>query len=252
MIHKSKPNKNPQSYQKSIEYYKEVCLQDSFKEAVLEIQHRYFSDDQWILDWDNNKVVDFDTSIPARAEFADYQTPEIEQDMYNLLKRFELPTGFYMLLWYHVFCGLEPDYFLEVDKTLDVSRSLGLVKTVEFPEKSLWKTVKLYKAHENKVYPLAIKFSQYATKRDLLDYVNKKFDTEIKPIQDKHKDPKSKIGKFKSKKDAVAIRNEYIYELRDEPRKQIAKTIQKVYGEFLDVGTIGKIISLEKKRRKEV
>jgi len=250
-----KPKKPTQDYQKALEYFKEVCIQDSFKEAVLEIQRKYFPDkDQWVLDFDDKLVVDFDAldNFPNPFEIESFQSPEMKQDTLSLLKRFELPLGFYVPIWYYVFYGLELSYYFEVDKTLDFGQSLGLIKAFELPQKLPTKDTRLYQAQEDLIYPLAIKFSPYVTKRDLLDYVDKQFDKTIKPLQEKYINPKSKMGKFKSKDSEIAARNEYIYELRDNPRKEIARIIKEVWNEYYDVGTIGKIISIEEKRRKEL
>jgi len=102
-------------------------------------------------------------------------------------------------------------------------------------------------------YPIAIRISPYASQRDLIDFIKNKgiWKNEIEFLQNKYKDKDIKIGKVKSKNQDIQKRNEFIYKNSDKSLKEIRKMLaqQKI---FLDDGHIGKIISLEKQKRKEV
>lgn len=103
-------------------------------------------------------------------------------------------------------------------------------------------------------YPLAIRVSPYASQRDIIDFVKKTYKFGIKELQNKYKAKEVKIGKIKSKKSDIQARNEFIYENRNLPRRKIMEMVLEKFGNKLavDYGYIGKIISLEKKRRKEL
>ena len=101
------------------------------------------------------------------------------------------------------------------------------------------------------LFPVRVDISPYASKRDILDFIRKNYDR-IKEIQDKHKIKVIKIGKIRSRKPHIQKRNDFIYKHRHLPRREIMRLVSKKFNEVLDYGHIGKIISLEKKRRKEM
>ena len=63
----------------------------------------------------------------------------------------------------------------------------------------------------------------------------------------KERQHSSYLGKTKKKKNRE--RNDYIYENRHLPRKEIVHLVAEVYGVVLEEGLVGKIISLEKAKR---
>lgn len=103
-------------------------------------------------------------------------------------------------------------------------------------------------------YPISLRISPYASKRDVLDYVSRMYNIYIKPLQKKYKKDEIKIGKAKNKKESIQKRNEFIYENRHLSRKEIMHLIGDKFGAnaIIDYGYIGKIISLENKKRKNV
>jgi len=102
-------------------------------------------------------------------------------------------------------------------------------------------------------FPLAIRISPYASERDILDYVKKMYPV-IKHFQEDLKDKTSKIGKIKKKKAGIKERNDFIYQNKHLPREEIMKLVGDKFGYYavIDYGYIGKIISMEKKKRKDV
>lgn len=103
-------------------------------------------------------------------------------------------------------------------------------------------------------YPIAIRISPYASLRDILDFVKVSYKFPIKHLQEKYKDKAIKLGKFKKRKTVIQKRNEFIYQNRHLPRRQIARLVLEKFGSKndIDYGYIGKIISLERKKRKEL
>lgn len=99
-------------------------------------------------------------------------------------------------------------------------------------------------------HPIALKISPYAEKSDIIDYVKKMYEVSIKPIQIKYRDPKITLGKSRKKNPKIKARNKYIYDNRlDYTSKELIELINKRFGEILDQGHIGKIISDERKKR---
>ena len=111
-----------------------------------------------------------------------------------------------------------------------------------------------YNENMDKLYPIAIRIRPEATKRDILDFINKMYKYDIHWSQLKYQKPKQKMGKSKKENTKVQERNDFIFANKDLPRKEIMKLITEKFGwqNNLDVAYIGKIISLETKKRKEV
>jgi len=109
---------------------------------------------------------------------------------------------------------------------------------------------------DNLLFPLAIRISPFASQRDILDYVRKNAPM-IKREQERYlnESGKIRIGKVKKRKEKIRGRNDFIYENRHLPHREIMQLVMEKFGDSSDTpdqGHIGKIISLEKKRRKEV
>ncbi len=100
-------------------------------------------------------------------------------------------------------------------------------------------------------YPVGLLISPYASKRDILDYIEHIFTTEIKPLQEKYENEDSFIGKSRQKMTLTKKRANLVWENQDKPLKEIAELIKTVLGTDIDVGAVGKLLSLERKKRKK-
>lgn len=106
----------------------------------------------------------------------------------------------------------------------------------------------------SKTHPVAILLNPYSSEREILDYVRKLYKIRIEPLQISYRNPNIKLGKFKRRKSSIKERNDFIYKHKHLPLKEISKLIITKFGSdrAIDEGYIGKIISMEKKRRKDV
>lgn len=96
-----------------------------------------------------------------------------------------------------------------------------------------------------KIYPVSIHINCYASKRDVLDFINKRWpDIEFMLGEYKRNRPKIRIRKN-------AKRDDFIWKNRKLPLKEIVSKLSDKLGVILDEGNIGKILSLERKRRGE-
>lgn len=98
-------------------------------------------------------------------------------------------------------------------------------------------------------YPVGLLISPYASQRDILAYVKSIYRAEIAPLQKKYKTEGSLIGKSRSKMAMTRKRNELIWQNRERPLKEIMEIVKKEFRTDIDVGSIGKILSLERKNR---
>lgn len=109
-----------------------------------------------------------------------------------------------------------------------------------------------YQDSDDMAYPIAIRISPYASLRDILDFIKKVYSHSIAPLQKNYRDSSIKLGASRRRKDKIKERNIFIYENKQLPRKKIMQLVNERFGEVLDYGHIGKIISIEERKRKEV
>lgn len=133
------------------------------------------------------------------------------------------------------------------------SRNLCFVSDGETKKDSLGHDIT---SEDVAIYPVNLHISPHASKRDILDYIEKIYATEIEPLQKKYQRPDVKIGKFKSRKKSNQKRDRFIEENSRLPRKELLKLVRKNFSkeltESLDQGSIGKVLSYRKKRRQKV
>lgn len=107
---------------------------------------------------------------------------------------------------------------------------------------------------DNLLFPLAIRVSPFATQRDIIDFV-KKNEFMLSRLQESYRKNLKDvpIGRTKKRKAEIQERNDFIYQNRHLSRRKIMELLTEKYGanKTLDMGHISKVISLEKKKRKE-
>lgn len=134
------------------------------------------------------------------------------------------------------------------------SSGYGMCLTVDIPQEKEEPWSKDVQEDDDLLYPIAVRISPHASLRDILDYIKTTYHYQISFLQKKYKDKNIKLGKFKKRKTIIQERNEFIYQNRDLPRQEIMKLVTDKFGSknTIDYGYIGKIISLEKRKRKEL
>lgn len=216
------PYKNSQGLKKLWNYFLNVVKTDKFQEQIKRIRNKY-------------KI-----SIGQNTDFHklpdDIRKPLME-DLENLSNQYGLS---YNTWW----TSLEP-YILtnELIEPLDTDICM-LCDNINDPDLS---------KEDIEHYPVSVRISPYASKRDILDYVERFFPY-ILHTQKDYINKNIKIGKFKTRKTNIQERNDFIYKNRNLSRKEIMRLVGDKFGPnaVIDYGYIGKIISMEKKRRKEV
>lgn len=113
---------------------------------------------------------------------------------------------------------------------------------------------KAFEESDDMAFPIAIRISPYASKRDILDFVEKLYKHGINMYQQKYKNKDVKIGRIRKKKVHIQERNNFIYEHRHLPNKKIMRLLYDKYGKGFDIdyAYIGKIIANERQKRKEM
>jgi len=228
-------NVNPESSKKIKNYLLALFDSDDFNESIAIIRNSYeikkggFKSEKEKQSWEENIGWEHNLAI--------------SDDINALTKKFniEFPSSSKFIekfLYYGKYNDLEkmPDSLCYVSDIIEEKNN----------------PYEMSETAKDRSYPIAIRISPYASRRDIADFIGKIYTTEIKPLQDKYNNKKIRIGKIKTKNNFVKRRNEFIYENRDKPRIEIQKLVKNEFGRTLDYEYISKIISEVKRKRKEV
>jgi hypothetical protein len=111
---------------------------------------------------------------------------------------------------------------------------------------------------ETEVYPLAIQFHQNVSQRSLVDFIERNWkliEYYQSEISKNDSSVASKVGRVRSGNKRIRERDTFIYENRSKSYQDISNLVMKQFkdvSDSIDAGSVGKIIQLEKKKRKEV
>lgn len=231
-------------HQKLLNYFREIIDTTYFQRYIINARKEYkIPKDGFKVDSDNY------STIPDEWEYKDDEKirKKISKEIRSLCKKYylhyldgtELIEG---LLFYN----FKDKSFYPDSYNMCLITDLADERKEPFAEET--------QKNDDLLYPIAIRISPYASLRDILDYVKRAYKIKIVPMQKSYQVEGVKIGKFKKRKDVIIERNKFIYENRHLPRKEIMSLVNDKFGEqhSVDYGYIGKIISLEDKKRKEL
>jgi len=222
-------------------YFLDIIKTDYFKNFIKETRKKYDIPPDGFVPIDEHYV--FPPTGFSRARTNELQEEIVDKicNKYKLHK-FDYSETIQQYIYYNKF--LDPISEIGASGLFHISDVVS-EKEEPFGE--------FFQKSDDDAYPIAIRISPYASQRDLIDFVkNKGAWSEIQFLQGKYADPKLKMGKVKQKDEKIQARNDFIYEHRNLPRKEIMHLVSEKLHESLDYGLIAKIISIEKKRRKEV
>jgi hypothetical protein len=235
-------NKLTQSYKKIWAYFEEIIKSDYVQNKIISLRKRH-----------NIPENGFEGTT---GEWSIYSDQKVRKEIWNefeeICKKYHLSFSDWLEILQHYL--LFNHITREHCDHLSCNLCLLLDQVQEKEEYELEKKEGIYtgflERSDDFAFPIAIRISPYASQRDIVDYVKRMYPA-IKKFQERYVDKNIKIGKIKKKDKKIQERNDFIYENRDKPIKEIRKllTSKKI---FLDDGHIAKIISLEKQRRKEV
>lgn len=103
-----------------------------------------------------------------------------------------------------------------------------------------------------KDYPVFIKISPYASQRDLMDFIKKNWPF-VSFSLNRYKNNGVRLGKTRTKNEIIKKRNKLIVDNRELKIKEIVKIVNSNTDnpdEVVDEGLVGKILSIDRKRRK--
>lgn len=231
--------KNTSGHRKLVQYFDAIIKSDYFQKECARLRKKYKIPKDGFPPNPRFPV------FPKEWEFGSVRQGKVAKEFLNEVRKLCDKFRLHSLDWGVVFEEqvMYGRYTLEYDGF----NSHNLIMISDFNNKET------YHKSDDVAYPVALRISPYATQRDILDFV-KRNGFMINASQHKYKVKGVKIGKERKKNPKIQERNEFIYEHRHLPRKEILKLVGNKFGYdgVIEYGLIGKIISLEKKKRKEV
>lgn len=192
-------------------------------------------------------------NIPPKDWFYTFREPfpggnasnDIASELLGLCKKLKLSNDFLAFFIKYLFYD-----------EIDFSESLpfGLIAVVD--EKN--KTIEPYgiKCDDNfdDLFPISIRISPFVGRRDIEGYISDLYSKVIEPLI-KQYSTDSMLGKTRKKNPKIVRRNKIIHENKDKGYHETMRILKKYnslkpFLNSIDKGSIGKIKSLEQKRRK--
>lgn len=234
---------NTSGHKKFRNYIREIFKSDYFQDFVKKIRPKYKIPAKGFSS-ENGQIFP-----PVAWELRDNseETKSFREEIKRVCKKYKI----------HLLDGTDIFenyiFYNDTDYVIDFG-GYGMFLTVDIPQEKEEPWSKDVKEDDDLLYPIAVRISPHASLRDILDYIKTTYPYQISFLQKKYKDKDIKLGKFKKRKSIIQERNEFIYQNRDLPRQEIMKLVTDKFGSknIVDYGYIGKIISLEKKKRKEL
>lgn len=241
---------------KLINYFQDLLQKNSFNAEILNLRKKYRIPEKGFPynEEDHKKVMEHFDEIPEVYALA---------NSFGLYEYKWMPYITSFLFFNDPLIRNRPFYMLDFDLCKLVNQkaqneevfSLGN-KEFETEEEKDFAEMKVdFNKRDDLQYPIAIRISPYASERDILDFIKRNF-VSILNLQETYKfdNEHITIGKSKKKNPKIKERNDFIYEHKNLPRKEIMRLLTEKFGyeRTIDYAYIGKIISLETKKRKEV
>ncbi len=179
---------------------------------------------------------------------------KITKSCNDFLDRQDFEKSFFissLLRLYVIFDEIVPVVFEDMQTVNDLLKFSDLKFDLNFYSKETPELLRrMFDDFENsaKKYPIILSINPVVSKRQIVDFIDKNW-WYIKSAEKRG----NKLGNLlvgKRRKDDLKLkRNDFIYENRHLPRKEIMRLVNDKYNESIEYGLVGKIISLEKKKR---
>jgi hypothetical protein len=242
-------------YKKMLNYFSAIVRSDHFKEFVAECRNRYKIPQNGLEPFKvtDHSGVAYRMDKHKRIEISIGGYPLIpkgycvhtEKDLYENVELFCDRYSLYVLDWQEAII-----FFIFYNKIVipEHSDAYNLCHVSDIKHEKEEPFEEKTQQSINAAFPIVIRISPYASQNDIVDYIKNAYRPSILPLQEKYQDKTIKIGSIKSRRSETQKRNDFIYEKRHLPRKEIMRLLKGL----IDEGHIAKIISIEKKRRKEL
>lgn len=235
---------NSSGHKKFLNYLREIIESDYFQSFVIETRKKYYIPEKGFLIKEGHWTIPPEDWVGKNdSEIWEQYRKDIDKisDKYHL----------------HHLDGMDifDNYIFYTSMDFPFSpNSFNVCMVSDLVEEKKEPFEKETQNDDDKLYPIAIRISPYASLRDILDFIRRGYKYEISQLQNKYKEDKVRLGKFKAKKIIIQERNKFIYQNKHLPRRKIMSLIADKFGgeNTIDYGYIGKIISNEIKKRKKL
>lgn len=255
---------------KSLLQFQKITETERFQKEVARIRKSFKLPHEGLQYTKDTKI-----KLPERIEF-EYQAVGfrwVSKSWYihetkDILRMFPIMNGYFSILirnyiYFNKFLYDELKRFREPTSDIcclmSADEEAGYFLLDDDPEGTSWDVQSHNREAGDILYshPISIRFRADVSQRTLVDFIKKNWGT-IEHVQ-KNYLKKGSPTSFKNSKTSrdklIAERNNLIYSHRHLTQKQILELLVREYKEFprliLDLGSIGKIISLEKKKREQ-
>lgn len=240
-----------------INYFQEVIRRNGFKRAVLELRNKFRIppngfESKIVKGTETIVKIKYRNRTEEITYFIDYTIPDDKwrltntewQELETELHKLSLDLGFPYYYWAPT---LRVFLFFSIVQEPDEGRAELAIVVNPLTHSSI---EDIFLDADIASYPITIHINPYASERDLVDFIKKKYLSEIKPTQEIFRKENIKIGKVRAKNQLIQQRNDFIYQNRHLARKNLINLVNSKFPHnSIDQGGVGKIISREKGKR---
>jgi hypothetical protein len=221
---------------KILAFMVDLCRNEQFYRAVKQIRNKYNLPESGVNLFEEGYFVDEWPKKDISSDIAE----ELKREAYGLAK---ISNSGMLQLYPEVFLSLV---------AYDVVYIPGYIDFAYIEEKRKLKSVLTEKQIDTvikKEFPITIKISAYASQNEIIDFIENNYETYIKPIQNKNKDKKSKLGSLRLKKDQELL--DTVYENSEKTAGKLMSLVADIHGVIYDPGNVSKKRSIENNLRNQ-
>jgi hypothetical protein len=170
---------------------------------------------------------------------------EFDKEVYDICKKYNLLTSSWEgVITEYIFWNKIVSFYVA-----SCDFDLCEIFDSKTPRDNLWQE---RRKQINKLFPVELRISPYASIKEIIDFIRKNSKiiklTQTPYIRNKDID----LRKIRTKNQEIQRRNDYAFKLYKKrySNAEISRIVDDKFGSSTDEGSIGKIISWEKKKRK--
>lgn len=222
-----------QGYKKYLKYLREFFVQEAYIDFRRRVRAKHSIPPEGYI-----------SKVPKVKMAALERDKKLAQEIKNLIEtyRLDIYDGHDLILGNILTNMTEP--------TLVNTRGHTSCIVVDLANESKDKFSKKLRKQEDRLYPIAIRISPHASRRDIRDFIEKLYPTQISKMLEAYQGDATNFNKNRSKNNKLQAIHQFVYENKNIPPKELLQQVKINFGRVFDYAEITKIISTEKKRRK--
>jgi len=173
---------------------------------------------EWCFDMTNDEYENFG---------AEYETRKA-----SFIEKYHLKSydeAFDFLVLFNSVKPMDVDGHAPYAQVIDLKFMTDLNQERKWPGEYGVQEVYEYFSHQAEVTPIAITINPYMNKEEVIDLIRKRYETDIKPIQYKYRNPDTTLGINRARQSHTKEMREFIYKNRNEDIHHLTEIVNQKF-----------------------